>query len=190
MRVISGKYKSHPIKTVSNQKTRPTSDKVKEALFHSIGPYFPGGSALDLFAGSGGLGIEALSRGVDHVIFVDKDYQANQLIKENIRQLNLTEQCEIYRTDAFRAIKAAGKRDKKFDYVFLDPPYGKISFDPLFEAMHDAGVLADQALIVCEHDQDEILPESTDLFHKEKQSAKTSLTSITIYRYYQRGNIK
>lgn len=56
--------------------------------------------------------------------------------------------------------------------------------------MHDAGVLADQALIVCEHDQDEILPESTDLFHKEKQSAKTSLTSITIYRYYQRGNIK
>ncbi|MFC0014237.1 MULTISPECIES: 16S rRNA (guanine(966)-N(2))-methyltransferase RsmD [Allobacillus] len=190
MRVISGKYKSHPIKTVSNKKTRPTSDKVKEALFHSIGPYFQGGTALDLFAGSGALGIEALSRGMDHVIFVDKDYQANKLIKENIRQLKLTEQCEIYRTDAFRAIKAAGKRDKKFDYVFLDPPYGKISFDDIFENLHDAKVLADNALIVCEHNQDEVLPESTRLFLKEKQSSKTSLTSITIYRYYQRGNDK
>lgn len=118
MRVISGKYKSHPIKTVSNQKTRPTSDKVKEALFHSIGPYFPGGSALDLFAGSGGLGIEALSRGVDHVIFVDKDYQANQLIKENIRQLNLTEQCEIYRTDAFEQSRLQVKGIKSLIMYF------------------------------------------------------------------------
>lgn len=188
MRVVAGKFKGHPLKSVSHSKTRPTSDKVKESLFHSIGPFFQGGEGLDLFAGSGGLGIEALSRGVDHVIFVDKDYQAIQIIKENIRKLKLEDSCEIYRNDAFRAIKAASKRGKQFDYVFLDPPYGKIPFDKLLQALHEANLLKQDALVICEHDQAECMPEGSTYFSKMNESAKTSLTTITFYRYSNRGN--
>ena len=76
MRVVSGKCKGHPLKAVPGSSTRPTTDKVKESIFNIIGPYFEGGQALDLFAGSGGLGIEALSRGMDKAIFVDREYKA------------------------------------------------------------------------------------------------------------------
>ena len=84
MRVVSGSCKGKHLKAVPGNTTRPTTDKVKEAIFNMIGPYFDGGIGLDLFAGSGGLGIEALSRGLDKVIFVDRDGKAIQTIRENI----------------------------------------------------------------------------------------------------------
>ena len=85
MRVVSGVCKGRPLKAVPGNTTRPTTDKVKEALFNMIGPYFEGGIGLDLFAGSGGLGLEALSRGLDKVVFVDRDTKAIQTIHENIQ---------------------------------------------------------------------------------------------------------
>ena len=84
MRVIAGKYRSRMLKTVENNRTRPTTDKNKENLFNMIGPYFDGGNCLDLFAGSGGLGIEALSRGMEFLVAVDKQYAAFKVIKENL----------------------------------------------------------------------------------------------------------
>lgn len=88
MRVIAGDYKGRPLKSVPTHKTRPTTDKVKEAVFHGIGPFFDGGRALDLFAGSGGLGIEAISRGVDSCVFVDQQHQAVKTVYENIELLS------------------------------------------------------------------------------------------------------
>ena len=89
MRVVSGICKGRALKAVPGNTTRPTTDKVKEALFNMIGPYFEGGIGLDLFAGSGGLGIEALSRGLDKVIFIDRDGKAIQTIHENIKTCKL-----------------------------------------------------------------------------------------------------
>lgn len=118
VRVVSGVKKGLHLKAVPGTSTRPTTDKVKEAIFNIIGPYFDGGVGLDLFGGSGGLGIEALSRGIDKMIFVDRDQKAIQTIKGNLETCRLLDQAEVYRNDAVRALKAIVKRDIKFDVIF------------------------------------------------------------------------
>jgi 16S rRNA (guanine(966)-N(2))-methyltransferase RsmD len=151
MRVVSGALKGRGLKAVPGVSTRPTTDKVKEAIFNMIGPYFKGGTGLDLFAGSGGLGIEGLSRGLEKVIFVDMDRKAIQTIQENIKACGLDEQSEVYRNEASRALKAVKKRDLKFDYIFLDPPYKKQQLIKLMEFITKEHLLKDQGVIVCEH---------------------------------------
>lgn len=153
MRVISGKRKGHILKAVPGMGTRPTSDKVKEALFNMIGPYFSSGIALDLYGGSGGLGIEALSRGMDHVIFVDHDKKAVSVIKENLRKTNLFDQAEVYCNDAKRALRALVKRNMKFDYIFLDPPYAKQQLESDMLFIDENSILSDSGTIICEHDR-------------------------------------
>ncbi|WP_027963086.1 16S rRNA (guanine(966)-N(2))-methyltransferase RsmD [Halalkalibacillus halophilus] len=186
MRIVSGKYKGHRLKAVPHNKTRPTADKVKESLFHSIGPFFNEGKGLDLFAGSGNLGLEALSRGLDHVVFVDHDYQSVQTIKANIKALQLELQTEVYKNDAYRALKAAAKREKKFDYVFLDPPYEKISYYNLMETLKSQNLLSEGATIICEHAQGDELPKSTETFKIIKQINHSNVIANTIYRYNSR----
>ncbi|WP_411955369.1 16S rRNA (guanine(966)-N(2))-methyltransferase RsmD [Alkalibacillus sp. S2W] len=183
MRVISGKYKGRNLKAVPGMSTRPTTDKVKESLFHRIGPFFDGGQVLDLFAGSGGLGIEALSRGAEHVVFVDAQSAAVKTIHNNLKTLKVEQNYDVFRQDAFRAIKAAGKQDRQFDYVFLDPPYGKVSFEKLFEALIDHKVLNVDAMIICEHDPNDTLPESQALFEKEHYDKYSNTIAVTVYRY-------
>ncbi|TFE03598.1 16S rRNA (guanine(966)-N(2))-methyltransferase RsmD [Jeotgalibacillus sp. R-1-5s-1] len=159
MRIISGKNKGVHLKAVPGTGTRPTTDKVKEAIFNMIGPYFEGGKALDLFAGSGGLGLEGLSRGLDSVIFVDKDRMAVQTIKHNIEKCGYQDRSEVYRNDAERALKAVSKRDIAFECIFLDPPYKKQQLEKLLEWIIRDDLLADSGVVMCEHDEKVMLPE-------------------------------
>ncbi|MFC4404685.1 16S rRNA (guanine(966)-N(2))-methyltransferase RsmD [Gracilibacillus xinjiangensis] len=182
VRVIAGKYKGHRIQAVPNKLTRPTTDKVKESLFQIIGPFFSGGICLDLFAGSGSLAIEALSRGMDQAILVDKQPKAISTIKSNVNQLGLSEHVEIYRNDAQRALKAIKKRELKLDIIFLDPPYYKTSYEKLLEMIDAYDLLAQKGLIVCEHDaayQLEVELDNYQLFKKDKLG---NTTGITIYQ--------
>src|SRR5690625_5258619 len=110
MRVIAGQFKGRRLKTVPGKNTRPTSDKIKEAVFHMMGPFFQGGQCLDLFAGSGSLGIEAYSRGMDSVTFIDHSNQAIKCIRTNVKELQMEDNSQIYRNDAFRAIHTLGKK--------------------------------------------------------------------------------
>ncbi|MRH42146.1 16S rRNA (guanine(966)-N(2))-methyltransferase RsmD [Aquibacillus halophilus] len=181
MRVISGIHKGRQIKAVPNQLTRPTTDKAKEALFQIIGPFFEGGQCLDLFAGSGSLGIEALSRGMDHAIFVDKHPKAIHTIHDNLKTLKLEEHAEVFRNDAFRAIKAAAKRELVFDLIFLDPPYAKISYEDLLDEISKFNLLASEGLIICEHDKRKTLPENYSGFVKLKSELYGSATAITLF---------
>lgn len=183
MRVIAGKHKGRQVRPVPSNQTRPTTDKAKEALFQVIGPYFDGGLGLDLFAGSGGLGIEALSRGLDEMIFVDRYQKAISTIYENLKMLKIEDQAEVYRTDAFRAIKAAGKRELKFDWIFLDPPYEKVSFEDILEALHEQQVVAQGATIVCEHTARQSLPEQIGPFEQMKSATYSSIITISLYQY-------
>ena len=98
MRVISGSRKGRPLQAVPGKGTRPTVDKVKESVFNMIGPFFEGGIALDLYAGTGGLGIEALSRGIDKVIFVDANRKAIDVIHKNLADTQFSEQAEVYKS--------------------------------------------------------------------------------------------
>ncbi|PAE25031.1 MULTISPECIES: 16S rRNA (guanine(966)-N(2))-methyltransferase RsmD [Bacillaceae] len=180
MRVVSGTRKGKLLKAVPGSSTRPTTDKVKEAIFNIIGPYFNGGQGLDLFAGSGGLGIEALSRGADKVIFVDRDGKAIQTIHENIRNCDFEEKAEIYRNDADRALKAILKRDLTFDYIFLDPPYRKQQLLKLLKVIDENNLLSDQGTILCEHGSDVELPETVGRLVQKKHE-NYGVISISIY---------
>lgn len=107
MRVISGTAKGRPLKAVPGTGTRPTTDKVKEAVFSMIGPYFDGGVVLDLFAGSGGLGIESLSRGSDKAVFIDLEPKSIEMIRANLKATGLDSKAEVFRNEAGRAPEAA-----------------------------------------------------------------------------------
>lgn len=181
MRVVSGKAKGTLLKAVPGLYTRPTTDKVKEAIFSMIGPYFSGGTVLDLYAGTGGLGIEALSRGMDKAIFVDKDRKSIEIIRYNLAQAKLESQAEVYRNDADKAIKALGKRDILLDLVFLDPPYKLTHMDETVCKLGEAGLLPSGATIVVEHDSNHVYEDEISGFHQLK-TAVYGETSVSIYQ--------
>jgi len=180
--VVSGSAKGRPLKAVPGTGTRPTTDKVKEALFSMIGPYFEGGTALDLFAGSGGLGIEALSRGMDKAVFVDLESKSIEVIRANLKATKLEDQAAIYRNDASRALKALAKRSTKFDLVFLDPPYRMKNGDELMLTMHELGLLEPEATIVLEYESKYSYPEQFGPFEQTRK-ALYGETAVSIYYY-------
>lgn len=182
MRVVAGERKGMPLKAIDGNTTRPTTDKVKESIFSMIGPFFNGGIALDLFAGSGGLGIEVLSRGADQAIFIEKDARAYSILKENIKKCRYEERTELYRNDATRAVKALLKRDIIVDYLFLDPPYHKTEYYNLVQTLVDANKLSDQAIILCEHSKEVNLPDAYGEFQLVRQETYGG-TIISIYRH-------
>ncbi len=183
MRVVAGERKGMPLKAIDGNTTRPTTDKVKESIFNMIGPFFEGGLALDLFAGSGGLGIEALSRGAERAIFIEKDNKAYATLQENIKKCRYEDYAEVYRNDAMRAVKALIKRDEiVIDYLFVDPPYHKKEYYDLVEALVEAGKVAEKAIIMCEHSREIKLPDSYGAFQLVRQETYGG-TIISIYRH-------
>ncbi|SDT44830.1 16S rRNA (guanine(966)-N(2))-methyltransferase RsmD [Paenibacillaceae bacterium GAS479] len=184
MRVIAGEARGRALKAVSGTNTRPTTDKVKEAIFSMIGPYFDGGWALDLFAGTGGLGIEALSRGMDKAVFVDQDRNSISIIRANVAATGMAARSEIYTNDAGRAVKALEKRGMRFSAVFLDPPYRLTHMDELIQELDDRNLLSDEAVIVVEHDGSYEYPVEIGRWEQRKRSAYGE-TAVTVYRCRQ-----
>lgn len=173
--------KGRRLDAVPGTATRPTTDKIKESVFQMIGPFFDGGRCLDLFAGSGSLGIEAMSRGMDESIFVDKNPKAVQVIKKNLEALNIEECTEVYRADAFRALQALAKRGLEFKLILLDPPYGKVDYCLLIEQIEALGLLEEGGIIYAEHEPGEKVPESTSSLHITKQTEYSRTIAITIF---------
>ncbi|AQM40318.1 MULTISPECIES: 16S rRNA (guanine(966)-N(2))-methyltransferase RsmD [Staphylococcus] len=165
MRVISGIHKSKPLESMEGRNTRPTMDKVKEGIFNSL--HEVSGIGLDLFAGSGALGIEALSRGMEKVIFVDQNFKAIKIIKANLQHLNIDEQAEVYKNNADRALKALSKREIQFDVIFLDPPYDKGLIDEALDGIIKFNLLKENGIIVCEFNHKEEI--DTKSFHVIKR---------------------
>ncbi len=170
------------MKSVPGNGTRPTTDKVKEAIFSMIGPYFEGGAALDLFAGTGGLGIEALSRGMDSAVFVDMEQKSIDTIRANLKAAKLEEHAEVYRNDAGRALSALEKRGRVFDLVFLDPPYRMKHGDELMLTMVQKGLLRLGAVIMLEHESGYEYPENIPGFYRTRQAVYGE-TTVSIYEF-------
>lgn len=120
MRIVGGKHRSRNLKSLKGDNTRPSSDRLKEALFNKIGPYFEDGSFLDIFGGSGAVGLEAVSRGIESVVFVENNRSASRIILDNIKSLNEMGSCSIINKDALLYSKEC---KDTFDYIFMDPPY-------------------------------------------------------------------
>ncbi|WP_217585701.1 16S rRNA (guanine(966)-N(2))-methyltransferase RsmD [Lentibacillus saliphilus] len=187
MRVISGNLKGRPLKAVPGKTTRPTADKVKESVFQVMGPYFTGGRCLDLFAGSGGLGIEAISRGMDTCVFVDQSGLAIKTINANVDNLGIREQSDVHRADANRAINALAKKGNAFDLILVDPPYKKVNYAKIIERLLEHNLLVDKGLLYCEHDPLELLPESTNQLSIIKQAQYGQTIAVTIYEFSREG---
>ncbi len=180
MRVVAGEYRSRQLKSVKSDATRPTTDKNKESMFNIIGPFFDGGVVLDLFAGSGGLGIEAISRGCDYLYSVDKQYQAFKVIKENIASLKI-ENAKVFKMDYLKALDKFDEEKIKFDLVFLDPPYGKGFIDKILEKLTTAQMLNDKAVIVVEELKETTfeMPDSLKLIKRHEYG----ITALNILEY-------
>lgn len=182
MRVISGIHRGRKLKSVQGFETRPTADKVKEAAFHRMGPYFDGGICLDLFSGSGSLGIEALSRGYDFAYFIDTNFKAIQTIQQNVQTLHFEDQSKILRMNAWRAIQFFGSNGDKFDLIFVDPPYAKVDYEKLLQEIMRLKLLTTNGLIYCEHHADDEMSQSIKGLKVIQHAKYGRTTAITIYQ--------
>lgn len=180
MRVISGRQKGRILKAVPGESTRPTTDKVKESIFNIIGPYFQQGYGLDLFAGSGGLGIEGISRGLDKVIFVDRDAKAIKIIKKNIDLCGFQANAEVYKNDWKRALNAIIQRNIHFKVIWLDPPYHSDGYLAILEIISKHELLEKNGVVVCEHRKERELPATVHLLEKNKEEQYGTI-SISFY---------
>ena len=181
MRVIAGKFKSRQLKSVDSKLTRPTTDKNKENLFNMIGPYFDGGICLDLFGGSGGLGIEAISRGMDELYTVDKQYKAFYVIRENFRSLGIEDIAHVYKMDYQKALYQFKEMALKFDMVLLDPPYGLKINEGILEFLNKNEMLNDDCIIVVEDLNEECISIKEPYVLKKQQSY--GITTLQIIKY-------
>ena len=154
MRVITGTARGTVLKTPDGMKTRPTADRVKEGLFSIIQFEVQGRRVLDLFAGTGQLGIEALSRGAESVVFVDRLPQAAALVRENLRRTGFTEKASVIRSDYESFLRS---RPGIFDLILLDPPYAENFLENALKIISEIDILADSGIIVCEKTADSVL---------------------------------
>ena len=147
MRVIAGTARSVPLKTLDGLATRPTTDRVKTSLFNIIQFQIEGRTVLDLFAGSGALGIEALSRGAQSAVFVDQSEQALAVVRENLKKTQLLDRAEPVRAEAISYLQNCKKR---FDLIFLDPPYAENLLENALKCISEIDILKSGGIIICE----------------------------------------
>ncbi|MBR6160204.1 MAG: 16S rRNA (guanine(966)-N(2))-methyltransferase RsmD [Lachnospiraceae bacterium] len=161
MRVISGSAKRLPLVTPKGLNTRPTSDKVKETLFNILAPELYDANFLDLFAGSGAIGIEALSRGSRHCTFIEKDREAVKCIRQNLEKTHLSEMATVYASDVLTSLHHIGTGP--FDIVFMDPPYKEHLEEKVLSMLSQSDMIDDSSLIITEAAADTDLAFAYDL---------------------------
>lgn len=186
MRVISGKARGTKLKTIDSIKTRPTLDRVKESLFNIIQNEIADKEVLDLFAGSGALGIEALSRNAKSATFCDMSNDDVKVLKENLENTHLINKAKIYNSDYKKCIKELKKENNKFDLIFIDPPY-KMDLAVLScEELIKSDVIKENCLIIIE--TDEITRDMDELIRLQNKLSTKSL-QIVDKRKYGRANL-
>ena len=155
LRVIAGELKGRKLRTARGAKTRPTANRTREAIFNIIAPLIAGARVLDLFAGSGAFGIEALSRGADTAVFVDIDVDSISVLQANIKTLSLESKTKIIRWDLIKNLNCLQTLQKTFNLVFMDPPYHKNMIEPTLLNLYSSQSMATSARIIVEHSRRE-----------------------------------
>lgn len=179
MRVITGSAKGKTLKTPEGMLTRPTAERVKEAVFSAIQFDLPGGAVLDLFAGTGQLGIEALSRGASRAVFVDARQDACELVKENLRRTNLLPQSTVVRADYLSYLERC---EEQFSLILLDPPYAEIFLENALKKISEIDILRKDAIIVTERPLGKELSGDFPNFERSRDY-KYGKTVVTFFRY-------
>ena len=180
MKIISGKLKGRNIKGFDINGTRPTMDRVKESVFSMIQNSINDSCVLDLFSGSGNLGIEAISNGANYVYFNDKNIKCAKIIKENLVNFNVLDNYFITNMDYREALNYYKNKNIKFDIVFLDPPYKENIINDILNKLLECDLLNNKALIICEFTKKEIYLSSQLALIKEKKYGEKY---VYIYKY-------
>jgi len=163
MRIITGSAKGFKLKVPKGLDVRPTSDRVKESVFNILSDQVYDAVVLDLFAGTGNLGLEALSRGAKQAVFVDSSYTSMSFIKENAARTKLSESAQFIKSDVLAAIEKFASGGRVFDIIFCDPPYNHGFVEKVLRSIDKSQLLAPGGMIVIEHSKHELVP--TDLVH-------------------------
>ena len=180
MRIITGRAKGVHLLTLEGETTRPTAERVKEAVFSMLQFDIEGRRVLDLFAGSGQMALEAISRGAREAVLIDRSREAVGIINKNIAKTKFSDECKVFCMDYSEYIRRFG--GEKFDIIFLDPPYAKGLYAPALSALLEADMLKETSLIVCESDCAEIFGKDEALAKRfsEVKVSRYSRTVITI----------
>lgn len=177
MRIIAGDFKGRILTTPKGEHVRPTTDKVKEAVFSMIAMHLEDAVVLDLFAGSGNLGLEALSRGAKHCYFCDRSKESIGLIKKNIAICRVQEQSSVFISDGLKLLE---RMPEKVDIVFLDPPYENGMLQTCLLTISQQDLLREGGVIIAEHGKEEILPDMAGRFVRIKEK-KYGTIRLTLY---------
>jgi len=180
LRIIAGKHKGLRLATPKGKRLRPTAERVREAIFNILGYDFSELSVLDLFAGTGAMGLEALSRGAISVVIVDQHPAAIRLIGRNLAACGNPENARVYKLDLRRGLKSLINKDYSFDLVFLDPPYGRGLTQRCLEQLGTGKLLNPAATVVSEHAIDENLTPTYGCLHRETMRAYGT-TGVSFY---------
>jgi len=186
MRIIAGTYRSRILKSLKGLALRPTSDRLRETLFDVLGPAVEGSRFLDVFAGTGAVGIEAISRGAARAVFIENHGPAATLIRRNLESLGVRSGFQILTEDALRGLtRLAGKRqpgDAGFDFVFIDPPYAAgEQYDRVLQFLGSASLLAPGATVIAEHRRTVELPERVGALRRSR-ILRQGDAALTFYR--------
>jgi 16S rRNA (guanine966-N2)-methyltransferase len=186
MRVIAGTYRSRILKSLKGLALRPTSDRLRETLFNVLGPGVTGSRFLDLFAGTGAIGIEALSRGASEVVFIENYLPAVKLIRRNLEALAITSGTTVHAADALRGLEMLASKRKGptsgFDYIFLDPPYAAAEdYARVLDFLGSADLLARGGIVIAEHRSKFDLPEEVG-FLRRVRVLKQGDAALSFYR--------
>lgn len=173
MRVISGKYKGRRLRTVAGLEVRPTSDRLRETLFDMLGQRLDGKSFLDVCAGSGAVGIEALSRGAERVTFIEQSRKAAAVIRENLELISDNVNAEVIVRDAVHAIAELEREHQQFDVIFFDPPYASPIYEDAIKRIAAGGILAEGGALIVEH--------------RAKMSPELKCGELRMYREVRQG---
>lgn len=181
MRVIAGEFKGRKLTSLQGDNTRPTSDKIKGSIFNMIGPYFDEEIVLDLYSGSGNLGIEAVSRGCQKAYCFDNHFKAINVINENVKSTKKESAFTVKKMDADKALEWLKGNGVTFDLVFLDPPYAKQTIENQLNQMLELNLINPYGKIICETDKFVDLPETIGALVQIKEQ-QYGATKIVIYR--------
>ena len=178
MRVITGSARGRRLKELEGMETRPTTDRVKEGLFSALQFDIEGRRVLDLFAGTGQLGIECLSRGAASAVFVDRRADAVKLIRENLKTTELTDRAKVVSGDSMEYLKSLREQ---FDLIFLDPPYAAGLLEPAISQIAKFDILAPHGIIVPEHPVEKAMPALAEPYRIQK-TYRYGKIALTLYR--------
>ena len=172
MRVIAGIYKGRRLKTLEGVSLRPTSDRLRETLFNILAPRIEEASFADVCAGSGAIGIEALSRGARHATFIESSLKAARIISDNLRNCGIREGYKVINRDALRALKNLASEQAQFDIIYFDPPYDSEIYTPVMRLIAKHDMLAEDGVVIVEHRRQTPLLPNYDRLRPYRQVAQ------------------